>query len=452
MSEYVSKMMEHIKRANPGQDVFVQAATEVLYSLEPLLKRESKYQKHAILERITVPERSVIFRVTYTGDDGSVHVHNGYRIQFNSAVGPYKGGLRFHPSVDLGVLKFLGFEQIFKNSLTGVRIGGAKGGSNFDPKGKSDNEIMRFCHSFMNELYRHIGDTTDVPAGDIGVGAREIGYMFGQYKKLTGKFDGIFTGKGLNWGGSLARTEATGYGVVYFTQNMLRRAGLSLEGKKCAVSGSGNVAIYTIKKLYDVGALPITASDSSGFIYDDEGIDINALREIKEVQRGRISEYLKFRPHAKFTPVSDYEQGRNAVWNMPCDGAFPCATQNELRLADIKTLYANGCRFVAEGANMPSTLDAINFMLAQKDFYFAPAKAANAGGVATSGLEMMQNASMTSWSFDEVDEKLHGIMDHIFELSYETSKEFGDEGNLVLGSNIAGFRKVADAMIDQGYV
>ncbi|MDO5045220.1 NADP-specific glutamate dehydrogenase [Campylobacter sp.] len=452
MSEYVDSMMERIKATNPGQAVFVQAATEVLYSLEPLLKREPKYQKHAILERITVPERTIIFRVTYTRDDGTINVHNGYRIQFNSAVGPYKGGLRFHPSVDLGVLKFLGFEQIFKNSLTGVRMGGAKGGSSFDPKDKSDNEIMRFCHAFMNELYRHIGSTTDVPAGDIGVGAREIGYMFGQYKKLTGKFDGILTGKGLNWGGSLARTEATGYGLVYFTQNMLRRAGLSLDGKKCSVSGSGNVAIYTIKKLYDVGALPITASDSSGFIYDSEGIDIEVLKELKEVKRARISEYIKFRPNAKFTPVSEYEQGRNGVWNVPCDGAFPCATQNELRLADIKTLYANGCRFVAEGANMPSTLDAINFMLGKKDFYFAPAKAANAGGVGTSGLEMMQNASMTSWSFDEVDEKLRGIMDHIFEISYETSKEFGDEGNLVLGSNIAGFRKVADAMIDQGYV
>lgn len=452
MSEYINRTLEWIKSTNPGQAVFVQAATEVLYSLEPLIKKESKYEKHAILERIVIPERTVIFRVTYTDDSGKPQVHNGYRIQFNSAVGPYKGGLRFHPSVDLGVLKFLGFEQIFKNSLTGVRMGGAKGGSSFDPKGKSDNEIMRFCQAFINELYRHIGNTADVPAGDIGVGAREIGYMFGQYKKLTGRFDGIFTGKGLNWGGSLVRTEATGYGVVYFTQNMLRKAGLYLEGKRCCVSGSGNVAIYTIEKLYQAGALPITASDSSGFIYDSEGIDLAVLKELKEVKRARISEYLKFRPHAKFTLVSQYEQGRNGVWNVPCDGAFPCATQNELHLADIKTLYANGCRFVAEGANMPSTLDAINFMLGKKDFYFAPAKAANAGGVGTSGLEMMQNASMSSWSFDEVDSKLHSIMDHIFEISYETSKEFGDEGNLVLGSNIAGFRKVADAMIDQGYV
>ena len=452
MSEYIEQTMEWIKKTNPGQGVFVQAATEVLNSLEPLIKRESKYQKHAILERIVIPERTVIFRVTYTGDDGRPKVNNGYRVQFNSAVGPYKGGLRLHPSVDLGVLKFLGFEQIFKNSLTGVNIGGAKGGSTFDPKGKSEGEIMRFCQAFMSELYRHIGNTVDVPAGDIGVGAREIGYMFGQQKKLTGRFDGILTGKGLNWGGSLARTEATGYGLVYFTQNMLKKTGLSLEGKKCSISGSGNVAIYTVEKLYQVGALPITVSDSNGYVYDAEGIDLAVLKELKEVKRTRLSEYIKFRPNAKYVSVSEYKEGRNGVWDVPCDGAFPCATQNELHLADIKVLYANGCRFVAEGANMPSTLDAINFMLAQKDFYFAPAKAANAGGVGTSGLEMMQNAGMTSWSFEEVDRRLHGIMNHIFELSYETSKEFGDEGNLVLGSNIAGFRKVADAMIDQGYV
>ena len=452
MSEYVNKILEGLKKSNPGQDIFIQAATEVLHSLAPLLSREEKYQKHAILERITIPERAVHFRVTYIDDNKNVCVHNGWRIQFNSAIGPYKGGLRFHPSVNAGVLKFLGFEQIFKNSLTGVAIGGAKGGADFDPKGKSDREIMKFCHSFMDELYRHIGNTTDVPAGDIGVGGREIGYLFGQYKKLTGRFDGILTGKGLGWGGSLARTEATGYGLTYFTEQMLKRAGLGLEGKKCCVSGSGNVAIYTLQKLYQVGALPITASDSGGFIYDEEGIDVALIKELKELKRARLSEYVRFRPHAKYTPIERYPAGRNGVWSVPCDGAFPCATQNELNLADVKTLYANGCRFVSEGANMPSTLEAMEFMLGKKDFYFAPAKAANAGGVATSGLEMMQNAGMDSWSFDEVDRRLQGIMKHIFELSYETSKEFGDEGNLVLGANIAGFRKVADAMIDQGYV
>lgn len=452
MNSYVNKILDDLKRSCVGQDVFIQAVTEVLYSLDPLLKRDSKYEKHAILERITIPERIISFRVTYLDDENRPRVHNGYRVQFNSAIGPYKGGLRFHPSVDLGVLKFLGFEQIFKNSLTGVAIGGGKGGSDFDPKGKSDNEIMKFCQAFMNELYRHIGNTTDVPAGDIGVGGREIGYLFGQYKKLTKLYDGILTGKGLNWGGSLARTEATGYGSVYFIDHMLRNAGLSLEGKKCTVSGSGNVAIYTIEKLYQMGALPITASDSSGFIYDPEGIDLALLKELKEVKRARLSEYVKERKNAVYTAVSEYKSGTNGVWSVPCDGAFPSATQNELNLEDIKTLYTNGCRFVSEGANMPSTLEAIEFMLSKKDFFFGPAKAANAGGVATSGLEMMQNAGMTSWSFEDVDSKLKGIMKHIFELSYETSKEFGEEGNLVLGSNIAGFRKVADAMIDQGYV
>lgn len=452
MNTYINSVLENLKRANPSQDVFIQAATEVLYSLSPLIDRDAKYQKHAILERITIPERIITFRVTYTGDDGLPKVNTGYRVQFNSAIGPYKGGLRFHPSVDLGVLKFLGFEQIFKNSLTGVAIGGGKGGSDFDPKGKSDGEIMRFCQAFMSELYRHIGNTTDVPAGDIGVGGREIGYLFGQYKKLTKLYDGILTGKGLNWGGSLARTEATGYGSVYFIDNVLRKAGQGLEGKKCSVSGSGNVAIYTVEKLQQLGAKAITVSDSSGYIYDADGIDVALLKELKEVKRARLSEYVKARPKAKYVPVSEYKPGTNGVWSVPCDGAFPSATQNELNLEDIKTLYANGCRFVSEGANMPSTLEAIEFMLAQKDFYFGPAKAANAGGVATSGLEMMQNAGMTSWSFDEVDGKLKGIMKHIFDLSYETSKEFGAEGNLVLGSNIAGFRKVADAMIDQGYL
>ncbi|MBP3208087.1 MAG: NADP-specific glutamate dehydrogenase [Campylobacter sp.] len=452
MKNYVSNILEDIKRKNPGQEVFIQAATEVLYSLEPLIKREDKYIKHKILERILVPERTLMFRVVYTNDKNEPCVHTGYRVEFNSAIGPYKGGIRFHPTVNLGVLKFLGFEQIFKNSLTGLNIGGGKGGANFDPKGKSDNEIMRFCQSFMIELQRLISDVTDVPAGDIGVGGREIGYMFGQYKKITRRFDGSLTGKGLSWGGSLARTEATGYGSVYFANEMLTKNGDSLRGKICAVSGAGNVAIYTVAKLYEMEAKPVTVSDSTGFIYDENGIDLALLKKLKEEMRVGLGEYVKTHPKATFTPVSSYPTGRNGVWGVKCDAAFPSATQNELNLEDIKTLYNNGCRMVCEGANMPSTLEAIDFMLSKKDFLFGPAKAANAGGVATSGLEMAQNASMTSWTFEEVDAKLHDIMRHIFKISYETSKEFGQEGNLVLGSNIAGFRKVADAMIDQGYL
>ncbi|MDA3079444.1 NADP-specific glutamate dehydrogenase [Campylobacter sp. CS_NA3] len=452
MKNYVSNILEDIKRKNPGQEVFIQAATEVLYSLEPLIKREDKYIKHKILERILVPERTLMFRVVYTNDKNEPCVHTGYRVEFNSAIGPYKGGIRFHPTVNLGVLKFLGFEQIFKNSLTGLNIGGGKGGANFDPKGKSDNEIMRFCQSFMIELQRLISDVTDVPAGDIGVGGREIGYMFGQYKKITRRFDGSLTGKGLSWGGSLARTEATGYGSVYFANEMLTKNGDSLRGKICAVSGAGNVAIYTVAKLYEMEAKPVTVSDSTGFIYDENGIDLALLKKLKEEMRVGLAEYVKTHPKAIFTPVGSYPTGRNGVWGVKCDAAFPSATQNELNLEDIKTLYNNGCRMVCEGANMPSTLEAIDFMLSKKDFLFGPAKAANAGGVATSGLEMAQNASMTSWSFEEVDSRLHDIMRHIFKVSYETSKEFGQEGNLVLGSNIAGFRKVADAMIDQGYL
>ena len=449
---YINNVLEDIKRKNPGQEIFLQAATEILHSLAPLIQREEKYLRHKIIERVLVPERTLMFRVVYTNDKNIPCVHTGYRVEFNSALGPYKGGLRFHPSLILGVLKFLGFEKIFKNSLTGLSMGGAKGGANFDPKGKSDNEIMRFCQSFMNELHRLISDTSDVPAGDIGVGGREIGYLFGQYKKLTRRFDGALTGKGLNWGGSLARTEATGYGSVYFANEMLTKAGQTIRGKKCCVSGAGNVAIYTVEKLYEFGALPITVSDSTGFIYDAEGIDLEALKEVKEKNRQSLVEYLKFRKNAKFTPVSDYEEGRNGVWNVPCDAAFPSATQNEINLIDIQTLYKNGCRLVCEGANMPSNLEAIDFMLSKKDFLFGPAKAANAGGVATSGLEMAQNASMQSWDFATVDNKLHDIMRNIFKTSYETSKEFGCEGNLVLGANIAGFRKVADAMIDQGYL
>ena len=452
MKNYVANILEDIKRKNPGQEVFIQAATEVLYSLEPLIKREEKYIKHKILERILVPERTLMFRVVYTNDKNEPCVHTGYRVEFKSAIGPYKGGIRFHPTVNLGVLKFLGFEQIFKNSLTGLNIGGGKGGANFDPKGKSDNEIMRFCQSFMIELQRLISDVTDVPAGDIGVGGREIGYMFGQYKKITRRFDGSLTGKGLSWGGSLARTEATGYGSVYFANEMLTKNNDSLRGKICAVSGAGNVAIYTVAKLYEMEAKPVTVSDSTGFIYDENGIDLALLKKLKEEMRVGLAEYVKTHPKAIFTPVSAYPAGRNGVWGVKCDAAFPSATQNELNLEDIKTLYNNGCRMVCEGANMPSTLEAIDFMLSKKDFLFGPAKAANAGGVATSGLEMAQNASMTSWTFEEVDAKLHNIMRHIFRTSYETSKEFGQEGNLVLGSNIAGFRKVADAMIDQGYL
>lgn len=450
--EYISQTLENIKKSSPGQTTFLQAATEVLHTLEPLLEKEKKYLDHKIIDRIVMPERTTMFRVTYMNDKNEPCSHFGYRVEFNSALGPYKGGLRFHPSVCLDIIKFLGFEQIFKNSLTGLNMGGGKGGANFDPKGKSDGEIMRFCQAFMNELYKLIGDVKDVPAGDIGVGGREIGYMFGQYKKLTNRFDGSLTGKGLNWGGSLVRTEATGYGSVYFAQEMLKKQNSSLEGKKCSISGAGNVAIYTAQKLYQLGALPITVSDSTGFIYDSEGIDVELLKRIKEVERKGLSEYAAAKPSAKFTPVNQYKAGTNGVWSVPCDAAFPSATQNELNLEDIKTLYSNGCRLVCEGANMPSTLEAIDFMLAQKDFLFGPAKAANAGGVATSGLEMAQNASMQKWTFDEVDSKLHRIMTNIFHDSYDTSVEFGEPGNLVLGANIAGFRKVADAMIDQGYV
>lgn len=452
MKSYIDGLLLNLKRANPGQEVFIQASTEILYSLIPLLKRDERYVKNKILERILAPERTMMFRVVYMSDSGEPCVHTGYRIEFNSALGPYKGGLRFHPSVNLGVLKFLGFEQIFKNSLTGLNIGGAKGGANFDPKGKSDGEIMRFCQAFMLELHRLISSNTDVPAGDIGVGGREIGYMYGAYKKLTRRFDGALTGKGLSWGGSLARTEATGYGSVYFANEMLATRGDSLHGKICTISGAGNVAIYTAEKLYQMQAKPVTVSDSTGFIYDADGIDVALLKKLKEQLRVGLCEYIKERPGAKFTPVSAYPAGRNGVWSVPCDAAFPSATQNELNLDDARTLYANGCRMVCEGANMPSTLEAVDFMLAQKDLLFGPAKAANAGGVATSGLEMAQNAQMASWSFEEVDSKLREIMRHIFRTSYETSKEFGAEGNLVLGSNIAGFRRVADAMLDQGLV
>ncbi len=452
MDSYISNIMENLRKNEPGQSEFHQAATEVLISLKPLLKKDKKYIDYKIIERIVIPERTLMFRVSWIDDKGQIQTNLGYRVEFNSAIGPYKGGLRFHPSVNLGIIKFLGFEQIFKNSLTGLNIGGGKGGSNFNPKGKSENEIMRFCQAFMNELYRHIGETKDVPAGDIGVGGREIGYMFGQYKKLTGSFEGVLTGKGLSWGGSLVRTEATGYGSVYFAQQMLSSIGEDLQGKVCAVSGAGNVAIYTIEKLYELGAKPVTCSDSTGFIYHKNGIDLQTLKDLKEVKRVSLKEYATIHKDSTFTPVSDYTNGQNGVWSIPCDMAFPSATQNELNLKDAEELYKNGCRCVSEGANMPSTLEAIDFFLSKNDFLYGPAKAANAGGVATSQLEMSQNASMMSWSFDKTDEKLKDIMKSIFDISYETSKEFNEEGNLMLGANIAGFRKVANAMIEQGVV
>ncbi len=440
---YVDKVLEELKAKN-DQPEFIQAATEVLNSLRPVIDANPQYEKTALLERLLEPERQIMFRVPWIDDNGNVQVNRGYRVQFNSAIGPYKGGLRFHPSVNLSIIKFLGFEQIFKNSLTGLPIGGGKGGSDFDPKGKSDNEVMRFCQSFMTELCKYIGADTDVPAGDIGVGAREIGYLFGQYKRIRDLYEGVLTGKGLSYGGSLARTQATGYGLVYLTQEMLKAAGLSFEGKKVAVSGSGNVAIYAVEKAQSLGAKVITMSDSNGWIYDEDGIDLAAVKEIKEVKRGRIKEYLEYRPSAV------YHEGKG-VWSSGCEIALPCATQNELNEEDAKTLVANGCIAVGEGANMPSTLEAIDVFLNNK-ILFAPAKAANAGGVATSALEMSQNSQRLSWSFEEVDEKLHGIMVNIFKQMADAAKEYGYEGNYVMGANIAGFKKVADAMMAQGIV
>ncbi|HIY44515.1 MAG TPA: NADP-specific glutamate dehydrogenase [Candidatus Helicobacter avistercoris] len=448
---YTQRILAEVSNKYPHQVFFLQALKEILHSLEPELTKNKIYEEHSILERLVIPERSISFRVPWVDDSGKVQVNTGYRIEFNSALGPYKGGLRFHPSVNEDIIKFLGFEQILKNSLTTLAMGGGKGGSDFDPKGKSENEVMRFCQSFMNELYRHIGERSDVPAGDIGVGAREIGYLFGQYKKLTNRFDGVLTGKGLRWGGSLVRKEATGYGSVYFAQAMLEGKGDSLEGKIACVSGSGNVAIYTIEKLYALGAKPVTASDSKGMIYDCEGIELGLLKELKEVQRVSLSEYAKMRPSAKYIPIAEYTKGRNEVWSIPCDVAFPSATQNELNGADAKVLLENGCICVSEGANMPSTLEAIDQFI-QARICYCPAKASNAGGVATSGLEMSQNASMHSWSFDEVDEKLRGIMRGIYENASQTAEEFAERDNLVLGANIAGFRKVAMAMIEQGVV
>ncbi len=450
-SQKIEEILTCIKECSPGQDEFYQATQEVLNSLKPLLNTDRRYLAENILERIIVPERTIIFRVNWVDDSGKIQTNLGYRVQFNSAIGPYKGGLRFHPTVTLGTMKFLAFEQIFKNSLTGLQIGGAKGGSNFNPKGKSDYEIMRFCQAFMSELYKYIGKHKDVPAGDIGVGAREIGYLFGEYKKLTGEFEGMLTGKGVNWGGSKARKQATGYGSVYFAENFLNKYGNSLKGKKCTVSGSGNVAIYTIEKLYEMGAIPISCSDSKGTIYQKDGIDLKSLKVIKEIHHKSLEEYATVDCKCEYIPVSKYPEGGHAVWHISCDIAFPSATQNELTLVDAKKLKENGCILVNEGANMPTTPEALEF-IRENGILFSPGKAANAGGVATSQLEMSQNASMAQWSFEEVDIKLRTIMQNIFKTAYDTSIEFDCEGDLVTGANIAGFRKVADSMIDQGSI
>ena len=442
---YVDEVLQKVAEKNPGEKEFQQAVKEVLDSLRPVIEaNEEQYRKDALLERMTEPERIITFRVPWVDDNGQAHVNRGFRVQFNSAIGPYKGGLRLHPSVNLGIIKFLGFEQTFKNSLTGLPIGGGKGGSDFDPKGKSDREIMKFCQSFMTELYRHIGADTDVPAGDIGVGGREIGYLYGQYKRLTGLYEGVLTGKGLTYGGSLARTEATGYGLVYMVREMLLNAGMTMEGKTVAVSGSGNVAIYTTEKAQQYGMKVVTLSDSNGWIYDPNGIDLDLVKQIKEVRRGRIKEYAEAKPGV------EYHEGKG-VWNVKCDIALPCATQNELDLEDAKQLKANGCFLVAEGANMPSTREATDFFL-ESGMMFMPGKAANAGGVATSALEMSQNSERLSWTFEEVDEKLHNIMINIFKKVDEAAKKYGYEGNYVMGANIAGFDKVVEAMNAQGIV
>ena len=446
---YVERVLNNLKEAYPHEPVFLQAVQEVLQSLQPILCKKPEYAKMKILERITEPERCVSFRVQWMDDCGQVQVNRGYRVQFNSALGPFKGGLRFHPSVNQGLLKFLGFEQIFKNSLTGLAIGGAKGGSDFNPKGKSKMEIMRFCQAFMTELCTHIGATVDVPAGDIGVGSQEISFLFGQYKRLTRRYEGVLTGKNLLFGGSLARPEATGYGAVYFAQAMLEARGQGLEGKVCTVSGAGNVAIHCCQKLIQVGAKPVTVSDSSGMIYDAEGIRLDVLKQVKEIERKPLTRYAELVSTATYTPIKAYPEGRNAVWSVPCFAAFPCATQNELNLADAETLLANGCACVAEGANMPATLDAVHAFIASGIAY-GPAKAANAGGVSVSQLEMAQNASMQRWTFERVDNQLRHIMYDIHHNAAATAAEFGHAGNLVMGANIAGFRKVADAMLALG--
>ena len=442
---YVDEVIEQVVAQNPAEPEFHQAVKELLESLRVVVEaNEEAFRRDALLERLVNPERQFKFRVPWVDDKGQVHVNTGYRVQFNSAIGPYKGGLRLHPSVNLGIIKFLGFEQIFKNSLTGLPIGGGKGGSDFDPKGKSDREIMAFCQSFMTELCKYIGADTDVPAGDIGTGAREIGYMFGQYKRIRGLYEGVLTGKGLSYGGSLARTEATGYGLLYFTDEMLKCNGKSIKGATIAVSGAGNVAIYAIEKAQQLGAKVVTASDSTGWIYDKDGIDVELLKEVKEVKRARLTEYAAARPSA------EYHEGRG-VWSIPVDIALPCATQNELHLEDAKQLVANGCYAVAEGANMPTTLEATEY-LQKNGILFAPGKASNAGGVATSALEMSQNSERLSWTFEEVDGKLQNIMVNIFHNLDDAAKRYGMEGNYVAGANIAGFEKVVDAMTAQGIV
>ena len=440
---YVDEVLENLKKKNASEPEFLQAAEEVLDSLRPVIDaNEELYRKEAILERITEPDRQIMFRVPWVDDKGQVQVNRGFRVQFNNAIGPYKGGLRLHPSVNLGIIKFLGFEQIFKNSLTGLPIGGGKGGSDFDPKGKSDREIMAFCQSFMTELSKYIGADIDVPAGDIGTGAREIGYMFGQYKRIRGSFEGVLTGKGLTYGGSLARTEATGYGLLYLTQELMKCHGESMEGKTICVSGAGNVAIYAIQKAQQMGAKVVTCSDSTGWIYDPEGIDVELLKDVKEVKRARLTEYAAARKSAQ------YQEGRG-VWQIKCDIALPCATQNELLIDDAKQLVANGCKAVCEGANMPTTLDATKY-LQENGVWFVGGKAANAGGVATSALEMSQNSERLSWTFEEVDAKLQNIMVNIYHNIDDAAKRYGKEGDYVAGANIAGFEKVVNAMLAQG--
>ena len=444
-NSYLKSVFEQVTKRNSNEPEFLQAVEEVFESLEPVIEKHPEYEKAGLMERITEPERVVSFRVPWVDDNGKVQVNRGYRVQFNSAIGPYKGGLRFHPSVYQGIIKFLGFEQIFKNSLTGLPIGGGKGGSDFDPKGKSDAEVMRFCQSFMTELSKHIGADTDVPAGDIGVGGREIGFMFGQYKRLRNEFTGVLTGKGLTWGGSLARTEATGYGLCYFTDAMLRDNGKSFKGATVVISGSGNVAIYATEKATALGAKVVALSDSNGYIYDKNGIDLPLVKQLKEVERKRIKEYVNTHPEA------EYHEGCKGIWTIPCDIALPCATQNELDGDAAATLIKNGCFAVGEGANMPSTPDAISKFL-DAGVLFGPAKAANAGGVATSALEMSQNSMRYSWTFEEVDAKLKNIMEDIYAKSSDAAKRYGHEGNYVMGANIAGFMKVAHAMMGQGVI
>ncbi len=441
---YVERIIEQVKAKDADQPEFIQAVTEVLKSLEPVIEAHPEYEKASLLERIVEPERVVMFRVPWVDDNGNVQVNRGYRVQFNSAIGPYKGGLRLHPSVNLGIIKFLGFEQIFKNSLTTLPMGGGKGGCDFDPKGKSDMEVMRFCQSFMTELQRHIGADTDVPAGDVGTGAREIGYMFGQYKRLRNVYEGVLTGKGLDYGGSLARTQATGYGLIYIVDEHLKCQGDSLEGKTVSVHGAGNVAIYAAEKAQQLGATVVTLADSTGWIYDPAGIDIALIKQVKEVERARLTEYAARRESAV------YHEDAN-VWTVPVDIALPCARENTLLIEDAKTLVANGCKLVAEGANMPTTMEATEY-LQENGVVFLPGKAANAGGVATSGLEMSQNSERLSWSFEEVDEKLKGIMISIYHAADDAAKRYGHEGNFVMGANIAGFEKIANAMMAQGVV